>query len=190
MSQTLTYHRARSGRRSRSYRRALRWRMATTPAVAAMIVLLGTVGLDLVVDPPADDYVVEPVVPAPAPVPAGPTDQQLVAAATAAVGAWGDFATTGDLAAVAGTFVVDGPQHRQLAQEAPARQAAQGGAPYRFVVSGATVLDQRPDGDRVVRADLELVRDGSPVQRYRWDLRLRADPAGAWRIWTVSEAAG
>jgi hypothetical protein len=199
MSQTLTHTRVRGRRVALQERRTLRWRMAATPALAALIVTLGAVGIDLAWENRYAGHDVAPLpaeaapgpAPAPAPTPAPePADDLLVAAAMNAVESWGRFASTGDLAEVGATFVPNGPQYRQFEQEAADRQATRGGPPYEFTLSDAVVLEERPEGDRVVRGDLQLTREGNPAQHYRWDLRLRQGGDGTWRVWTVINAAG
>jgi len=176
---------ARRDRRSR--RRGLRLRMIGTPAIAALVVAIGATGFVRAWEAqPAVTVVSEPV---PAPVTSEPTAEEVMGAAAAAVEAWGRFATSGDLGEVDDHFVRDGPQYRQFEQEAGARQAAAGGPPYRFTLLAPVLLDDQPEGDRIVRGELELTRDGEPAQRFRWDLRLRRGEDGAWRVWTVLEAA-
>jgi hypothetical protein len=108
--------------------------------------------------------------------------QAVLAEAQAAIGAWGDFATTGDTSALAAHFDPRGPQHRQLLGEAAGRAADP--AAYRMTL---TALAARPDGDRwLVDARVRLRRDGQPAGTWRWRLELRHDRARGWRIWTVT----
>lgn len=178
-------------------RRFLRWRMVSALAVAQFVVTVGVLGVDApdeagfaVVPEPAPAPVPAPVPAAePAPAPADePPDEVLIASAQTAVDAWARFASTGQLAEVANSFVQDGPQYQQFAGEAPSRRTAALGAPYRFTLADPVVLPDQPDGDRLVRADLTLTREGSDPQVFRWDLRLRRGDDGVWRIWTVSES--
>lgn len=201
MSEALTFPavtgRVRAGR-------FLRWRMVSALAVAQFVVTVGVLGVDapddtalrfaVVPEPAPAPEPVEPApvpepAPAPAPAPADePPDDVLIASVLTAVDAWARFASTGQLAEVANSFVQEGPQYQQFAGEAPSRRTAALGAPYRFTLADPVVLPDQPDGDRLVRADLTLAREGSDPQVFRWDLRLRRGGDGVWRIWTVSES--
>jgi type IV secretory pathway VirB10-like protein len=211
MSEALAFPAVTGKLRARSF---LRWRMVSALAVAQFVVTVGVLGVDGPDDSPESFAVVPDEVPAeappapqppapqppapqpPAPAPAapaqrpGPPDEVLVATARAAIEAWGRFASTGQLAEVANAFVQEGPQYQQFVSEAPSRRTAALGPPYTFTMDNPVVLPDQPEGDRLVRADLELAREGSVPQVFQWDLRLRRGDDGVWRIWTVQESAG
>jgi hypothetical protein len=98
-----------------------------------------------------------------------------LAAAEAALEAWGRWAGDGDLAHLDQTFA-DGPQLAQLHTEDPAIMP---GLPYRFDLVDATV----PQAG-LVRGTVLLTRPGEREQRFHWDIEL-VQVDGKWRLWTV-----
>lgn len=117
-------------------------------------------------------------------------DAEVLAAAEAALTAWGAFASTGDVEPLAAHFHTDGPQYRQLLSEAP-RIAA---APvedrtdrYELTLVDPVVVDPSVGPDRTVSGDVVLTRGGETAARYEWDLLLRPTGTGTWAIWTVTD---
>jgi hypothetical protein len=104
-----------------------------------------------------------------------------VEAAGAALSAWGEFAGSGDLSQVRATFVAEGPQLRQLEQEA-ARMDRAPGEGYRVALSDVTV--DGSEGVRTVTGIVTWSRSGEADQVYRWAIELRS-VEGTWRLFTV-----
>jgi hypothetical protein len=116
-------------------------------------------------------------------------EQRAVADGNKALADWGRFAVTKDLGVLKDSFWPNGPQYKQLAQEAK-RQKPLGPPPYQLTMSGVRVLTPRPD-QRVLRGQVRVTRPGEQQQDYRWDVVLRRDPKSGdrWRLWTVRETA-
>jgi hypothetical protein len=97
-------------------------------------------------------------------------DQRAIADGQQALADWGEFAVTNDLGQVKDSFWANGPQYKQLAQEAKARKKPIGPPPYTVTMSGVQVLKPRPD-QRILRGraapDLQLGRPdaGRPGRR-------------------------
>lgn len=104
-----------------------------------------------------------------------------------ALDGWVQFADTGNLAAVQGVFVNDGPQWRQFEAEARAMQGKPVGAPVEF-----TLLDLRlrrlESLTATVWVEVEARRDGFVSEVLDWDFDLIRD-GGRWLVWTVVPAA-
>jgi hypothetical protein len=103
-----------------------------------------------------------------------------VAASEAALRAWAEFASTGDLSSVDGHFDPAGPQYRQLEVEASNPTWARGR--YRFRLSDPVVA-----APRLVTGTVTMEGPGGVIERYRWEIELRAGADG-WRIWSVRTA--
>jgi hypothetical protein len=112
-----------------------------------------------------------------------------VAAAEAALAAWGRFAVTGDTAGLGGTFDVTGPQFQDLAHEAGTISAAPPGPPaYDVTLTVPAVADVSED-EAVVTGTVVWSRPGEVDQRHRWDVVLRRGTAGRWLLWTVRSSS-
>lgn len=110
-----------------------------------------------------------------------------VVAARDALAAWGRFAATGDLAALDRPFDPDGPQYRQLANEAGTlRSVAATAQPYEVTLTDARLGEALP-GEAVVTGSVVWTRPGEPDQQYAWELVLRSTDGKAWRLWTVRD---
>jgi hypothetical protein len=109
----------------------------------------------------------------------------LLEAARAALQAWGRFAGSGDLGLVRPYFWANGPQYQQFQQEAPTLRAAPG-RPYSYALRAPVV--QAAGRQPVVRGSVVISRLGEQSKTVRWDLHLRRDPTGRWRVWTVTAA--
>jgi hypothetical protein len=106
-----------------------------------------------------------------------PADPALVTASEAALEAWAEFASTGDLSAVEGHFDPAGPQYRQLEAEASGPTWARGR--YRFRLSDPVVI-----GPGRVAATVTVEGPGNAIESYRWEIELRGGAVG-WQIWSV-----
>lgn len=141
--------------------------------VAAVVVLgVASAALDAGQAPPRSE------VPATTP---GEADAVL-AAASAAMSAWGEFAGTGDVNLLDDHFDPSGPQYRQLVGEAEGIKATGARSGYEVEPRGVA---ERLSGDMAtVRADVIWRRGTEPEQWWEWiiDLRRRG---GAWTVWTV-----
>ena len=118
-------------------------------------------------------------------------DQRAIADGEKALADWGQFAASNDLRDVKDSFWANGPQYKQLAKEAKARQGKKiGPPPYKMTMSVAKVLTPRED-QRVLRGRVEMTRPGEKAQHFNWDVWLQQDPAsdGRWRLWTVRTTA-
>lgn len=116
-------------------------------------------------------------------VPAAPALnlQDPVAAARAALVAWGDFAGTGDLSQVRRIFAAEGPQLRQLEQEAASIERRAGGG-YRVALTEAAA---EVDGSNAtVTGTVSWSRANEADQVYRWAIELRLFD-GTWHLFTV-----
>jgi hypothetical protein len=118
-------------------------------------------------------------------------DQRVIADGQRALTDWGEFAVTNDLGQVKDTFWANGPQYKQLAQEAKARKKPIGPPPYTVTMSGVQVLKPRPD-QRILRGRVQMTRPGERPQTFNWDVLMQVDQAagGQWRLWTVRNTAG
>jgi hypothetical protein len=120
-------------------------------------------------------------------------DQRAVADGEQALADWGEFAVTNDLAEVKDSFWANGPQYKQLAQEAAKRKGERplGPPPYTMTMSGVQVIKPRED-QRILRGKVLMTRPGEQPQNFNWDVWLKLDPAadGRWRLWTVGTTGG
>jgi hypothetical protein len=115
-------------------------------------------------------------------------DQRALADGQRALSDWGRFAVTNDLRVLKDSFWANGPQYKQLAREAEARDKPLGGPAYTVTMTGVKVIDARAD-QRVLRGRVMLTRPGEVAQTYSWDVWMQRDDAtgGRWRLWTVRE---
>jgi hypothetical protein len=117
-------------------------------------------------------------------------DQRALADGQQALSDWGRFAVTKDLRTVKDSFWANGPQYKQLAEEAKGPDQPSGPPPYKVTMTGVQVI---PSGDnqRVLRGRVQLTREGERAQTYSWDVWMRRDDAagGRWRLWTVRPTA-
>jgi hypothetical protein len=119
-------------------------------------------------------------------------DQRVIADGEKALADWGQFAVSNDLRDVKDSFWANGPQYKQLAKEAKARQGKKlGPPPYKMTMTGVTVLSPRAD-QKVLRGKVEMTRPGEKPQTFNWDVWLQLDKAsdGRWRLWTVRTTTG
>ena len=117
-------------------------------------------------------------------------DQRVIADGEKALADWGVFAVTNDLGTVKESFWDNGPQYKQLAEEAKTRKKI-GPPPYTMTMTGVRVLKPRED-QRILRGKVQMSRPGEKPQTFNWDVWLKVDPAagGRWRLWTVGNTAG
>ena len=117
-------------------------------------------------------------------------DQRVIADGEKALADWGVFAVTNDLGSVKESFWDNGPQYKQLAEEAKTRKKI-GPPPYTMTMTGVRVLKPSED-QRILRGKVQMSRPGEEPQTFNWDVWLKVDPAagGRWRLWTVGNTAG
>jgi hypothetical protein len=117
-------------------------------------------------------------------------EQRALADGQRALADWGRFAVSNDVRALKDSFWANGPQYKQLAKEAQARDQPLGPPPYKVSMTGVQVLTPRPD-QRVLRGRVLLTRPGEVAQTYAWDVWMQRDDAsgGRWRLWTVRQTA-
>jgi hypothetical protein len=115
-------------------------------------------------------------------------DQRALADGQQALSDWGRFAVTNDLRVLKDSFWANGPQYKQLAKEAQARDRPLGGPAYTVTMTGVQVINARAD-QRVLRGRVLLTRPGEVAQTYSWDIWMQRDDdaGGRWRLWTVRE---
>jgi hypothetical protein len=115
-------------------------------------------------------------------------EQRVLADGQQALADWGRFAVTNDLGVVKRSFWADGPQYKQLAEEAKSRDKALGPPPYNVTMTGVQVLSPRSN-QRVLRGRVMFTRSGEEPQSYAWDVWMRREGASGehWRLWTVRE---
>jgi hypothetical protein len=115
-------------------------------------------------------------------------DSDVLAAADAALSAWGRFGVSGDLSVVVPVFDQTGPQFARLRQEAgPIAARAPGTPAYTFVMVNPQVLPGAGNSERIVRAQIVASRPGEKDQRFQWDLVLRHGTEKQWLLWTVRD---
>ena len=121
--------------------------------------------------------------------PIDPVDR-LIADTERALVAWGVFAATGELAAVAATFA-DGPQLAQLRSEAVGLSESAPGLPaFEFDMTQAEIRNVSADA-AVVRSSIRMTRPDTEPAAFDWDIEMRWDESGGrWRLWTVSTVDG
>lgn len=116
-------------------------------------------------------------------------EQRIIADGRRALAAWGEFAVSGDLGKLDGTFWKDGLQYQKLVKEAPDLKSKHAGPPpYKFTLTPSRVLDA-PGGQKIVRGTVKVSRPGERTQSFQWDVYLRRVPGSnpeVWRLWTVA----
>jgi hypothetical protein len=109
-----------------------------------------------------------------------------IAAAQGALAAWGKFVEDGDLERLKPWFAEDGPQYRQLAEEAGALTATEGRTGYLVLLREPSVLHEGPDR-AVVGGKVTWARSSETEQEYAWEVVLRNAGEDRWLLWTVRE---
>ena len=99
-----------------------------------------------------------------------------IEAATAAIDAWGSFATSGDIESLSSWFADDGPQFSQLQSEVGSIVP---GGDYDFALTEAEVVEPG-----LVRGSVTVTGASGPTQTYRWDIELIRQN-NRWKVWTV-----
>jgi hypothetical protein len=116
-------------------------------------------------------------------------ERRVISDAQRALGAWGEFAVSGDLGKLGDTFWKDGLQYQKLVQEAPALRSKHAGPPpYTFTLTPSRVI-KAPQGQELVRGTVKVSRAGERTQTFEWDVYLRPVPGSnpeRWRLWTVA----
>lgn len=99
-----------------------------------------------------------------------------------ALGAWGEFAGSGDLADVEGFFDPHGPQWSVLEEESGST-----GTSFSVVVEEESlVLEGR---SAIFLASVTFVAEGAESLAAEWHIELRMAPDGRWLIWSVRDLA-
>ncbi len=106
-----------------------------------------------------------------------------VAAAQAALAAWGEFVAEGDVELLAPWFAEDGPQYRQLAEEA-SELALEPGESHTVTTKGEAITSAG-ETEAVVTSSVIWTQPDENVQRFEWDVVLRRAGDGRWLLWTV-----
>ena len=102
--------------------------------------------------------------------------------------AWGEFAASGDLAAVAPWFVDGSPQWSQFEAELPDLPLDGLAVPLVFSVGRVDVVST--EADRIVLvAGGEVSRSGFVTEDFSWLVEL-VRSGGGWQVWAVQEAQG
>ncbi len=110
------------------------------------------------------------------------SSDEVRAAVSAALRAWGTFAESGDLADVDPFFDQSGPQWAVLEEE-----AGSVGTSFAAVIEEESLV---VDGQSVTfLAHVTLVADGSENLSVEWEFELRMANDGRWLIWSVRELA-
>jgi hypothetical protein len=127
---------------------------------------------------------------APATVPPAPSVIPVdarISAARVALAAWGEFVADGDLERLKPWFAEDGPQYRQLAEEAGGLAATEGDSgSYEVMLREASVVHQGQD-EAVVGGKVTWARPLETGQEYAWEVVLRRAEGNRWLLWTVRE---
>lgn len=103
-----------------------------------------------------------------------------------ALEAWSAFATSGDLSLLRPSFVLDGPQWRQLEAESSAFRQSRGGASLHMDTREVR-LRRLDSNTATVWVEVEASRVGFVSQVFSWDFDLLRDN-GRWLVWTVVPA--
>jgi hypothetical protein len=115
---------------------------------------------------------------------APPVDPRIDSAAKA-LAAWGQFAVTGDLAALEGFFDKEGPQYRALMDEAQRLVGTDpGGTPYQVTLLNPSVTSAE-SRQVTVAGNVVWSRQPEVQQAFAWQIVLRPEPQGGWVLWTV-----
>ncbi len=118
-------------------------------------------------------------------IPSGAPAAEVVDDLEAALTAWAAFAGSGEVAVLADTFVIDGPQHRQLAEEVGALGDTTAGS-YRFDLINP-VVPEPTEEVVVVSSAVQFTQPSGDAFTYDWNIEMRwDDTTSRWRLWTVS----
>lgn len=109
-------------------------------------------------------------------------------AVQAALDAWSDFATTGDLSTVGMSFVREGPQFRQFEIEANAWEPEAEADPLEMEVLDLR-LRKAGSTTTTVWVRVEVGRTGFVSEVRSWDVDLVKEN-GHWLVWTVVPVEG
>lgn len=103
-----------------------------------------------------------------------------------ALDGWARYATSGDLVALGASFVVGGPQWRQLQAESDQAEGGASEPPLRFEIRQFRLRHLDTD-TATVWVEVEASRTGFVSKVFGWDFDLILDN-GQWRVWTVVAA--
>lgn len=107
----------------------------------------------------------------------------IVFAARSALSAWGEFAATGDISKLMGTFDPDGLQFAQLAIEAEGLAAAPVDEPYLVVLENPEASVSGTEA--TVSGNVTFANGVSEDQMFQWDLYM-LEVDGVWLLTAVS----
>ncbi len=157
-----------------------------TMAVLVLVVLPAMTGSEDGAGPEQNPIAQPPSATVAAPAPTAPAVDSRIAAARSALAAWGKFVGDGDLERLKPWFAEDGPQYRQLAEEA--QSLAQNSADAGYTVTTESELVVTEEGsEAVILATTTWSRPSETAQRFAWEVVLRRGGDGEWQLWTVRE---
>lgn len=117
-------------------------------------------------------------------LPEPPSDAEVLAAADAALAAWGRFAISGDLTLLEPFFDPSGPQYRRLVSESEALQSDPLGEPPYTVVLGPAQITADDDGRPAIEGPVTFLRAGEVSQTFLWRMVFTQVGEG-WALWSV-----
>ncbi len=153
-------------------------------AVLVLVVLPALTGSEDSLGPNAGRQA--PATPVVAPAPTAPPVDARIAAAQSALAAWGEFVADGDLERLKPWFAEDGPQYRQLAEEAQSLAENKAGAGYTVTTESESVVTDE-GSEAVILAGTIWSRPSERPQRFAWEVVLLRGSDGEWQLWTVRE---
>lgn len=120
-----------------------------------------------------------------------PGEVRAEAIVEAGLAAWGQYAVSGETALLSRYFSTAGPQYRLFQTEAEELSANPlGSPPYLFTLTNVAYMPTIGQGARdILRADVQVTREGEETQEFSWDLHLDQSAAGV-TIWTISDTHG
>lgn len=104
------------------------------------------------------------------------SESDLITDTRSALEAWARFASSGDVRALDGHFLVGGPQYLQLQSET---SSVGDGDDYSFTLQDAEIVHEG-----LIAGTVTVYRDGVFSSSHRWEIELRL-PGDRWQIWTV-----
>ena len=105
------------------------------------------------------------------------SESDLITDTRSALEAWARFASSGDVRALDGHFLVGGPQYLQLQSEASSPVGD--GDDYSFKLQNAEIVNEG-----LITGTVTVYRNGLLSSSHRWEIELRLS-RGRWQIWTV-----
>lgn len=152
-------------------------------AVLVLVVLPAVTGGDATRTAPSPGGAAPPASTAEAAPTTVAVDPRIVAVQNALT-AWGEFVADGDPERLKPWFAEDGPQYRQLAEEAP-ELAARPGTSYSVTTEDESVTAAAGEEEAVVESHVTWTQPAEAAQEYKWDVVLRRAEDGRWLLWTI-----